>query len=142
MLLMLLQQGHCTFVTILFGPFARLFINLAMRITALFPKSTSILRLVEQACWRMPLFTGASSFEVILARQSSHSTTGSLASGTSGSRRISLILPHGRTRRRIRLCQFCTLIDIVAETAIVSFGTLSVGFPLPPRVLCPRCFVP
>ena len=43
------------------------------------------------------------------------------ASGASGSRRISLILPHERTWRRIRLCQFCTLIDIVTKTAIVSF---------------------
>ena len=52
-------------------------------------------------------------------------------SGTSGSRRISLILLHERIRRRIRLCHFCTLIDIVTETAIVSFRTLPVGFPLP-----------
>ena len=33
--------------------------------------------------------------------------------------------------RRTRLCHFCTLIYIVAETAIVSFHTLPVGFPLP-----------
>ena len=82
----------------------------------------------------MPLFTewiGASSFEVILAKPSRHSTTGTSASGTSGSRRISLILQHERTRRRIRLCRFCTFIDIVTETTIVSFGTLPVGFPLP-----------
>ena len=38
---------------------------------------------------------------------------------------------HERTRRRIRLCHFCTFIDIVTETAIVSFGALPVGFPLP-----------
>ena len=31
----------------------------------------------------------------------------------------------------IRLCCFCTLIDIVAENAIVSFHTLPVGFQLP-----------
>ena len=36
-----------------------------------------------------------------------------------------------RTRRRFRLCRFCTLIDIVTETAIVSYRTLPVGFPLP-----------
>ena len=30
-----------------------------------------------------------------------------------------------------RLCHFSTLIHIVAETAIVSFHTLPVGFPLP-----------
>ena len=129
MMLMLLQHGHCTFVTILFGPFAGLLINLAVCTRALFTKSATALGLVEQAIWRVPLFTessGASPFEVILARQSRHSTT-----GTSGSRRISLILPHERTRRRIRLCQFYTLVHIVAETAIVSFGTLPVSFPLP-----------
>ena len=128
------KHSHSTFVTILFGPFAGLFFNLAMRIRALFPKSSSILRLAEQAYWRVPPFTKwvvATSFEVILARPSKHSATGTLASGTSGSRRICLILPHERTRRRSRLCQFCTLTDIVTETAIVSFRTLPVGFPLP-----------
>ena len=86
------------------------------------------------ALWRIPFFTeltDASSFEVILAGQSKHSSTGTLASGTSGSRCISLILPRGRARRRLRLCQISTLIHIVAETAIVSFHTLPVGFPLP-----------
>ena len=128
------STNHCTFVTILFGPFAGLFINLAMRIRALFTQSATTLGLVEQAFWRVPFFperVGASSFEVILAGPSRHSTTGTLASGTLGSRRISLILPYERTRRRIRLCQFCTLIDIVTETAIVSVRTLPVGFPLP-----------
>ena len=99
------QHSHCTFVTILFRPFARLFFNLAMRIRALFPKPASIFGLVEQAPWRMPFlmeWIGASSFELILARQSKHSSTGTFASGTSGSRCISLILP----RRRIRLCRF------------------------------------
>ena len=69
----------------------------------------------------MPLFTewiGASSFEVILGGLSSHFPTWATASGTSGSRRVSLILPHERTRRRIRLCQFCTLIHIVTETTM------------------------
>ena len=44
---------------------------------------------------------------------------------------FSLILLHERIRRRVRLCHFSTLIDIVAETAIVSTATLPVGFPLP-----------
>ena len=70
-------------------------------------------------------------FEAILAGPSRHSTTGTLPSGTSGSRPIFLILLHERTRRGIRLCRFCTLIHIVSETAIVSFRTLPVGFPLP-----------
>ena len=83
------QHSHCTFVTILSRPFAWLFINLAMCIRALFSKSATTLGLVEQAFWRMPLFTewiGASSFEVILARQSSHFPTLASASRTSGSR--------------------------------------------------------
>ena len=37
MLLIPFQHSHCTFVTILFGPFARLFFNLAMRMRAFFP---------------------------------------------------------------------------------------------------------
>ena len=60
-----------------------------------------------------------------------HSTAGASSPGTSGSRRYSLILLHGRIRKRIQRCHFCTLIDIVAETAIVSFHTLPVGLPLP-----------
>ena len=36
-----------------------------------------------------------------------------------------------RTRRRIRLCHFSTLVNIVTETTIVSTGTLPVGLPLP-----------
>ena len=128
------QHSHCTFVTILSRPFARLLINLAVCTRALFPKPASIFGLVEQAFWRMPFFTewcGADSFEIILARQLSHFPTWASASRTSGSRRISLILLHERTRRRIRLCRFCTLNHIVTETAIVSFRTLPVGFPLP-----------
>ena len=57
MQLILLQHGYCTFVITLFGPFARLFINLAVCIRALFTKSATTLGLVEQAFWRMPLFT-------------------------------------------------------------------------------------
>ena len=57
MQLKLLQHGHCTFVIILFGPFAGLFINLAMCIRALISKSATTLGLVEQAFWRVPLFT-------------------------------------------------------------------------------------
>ena len=112
-----------------FWTFRRLFINLAMRIRALFLKSATTLGLVKQAFWRMPLFTewiGACSFEVILAGPSRLSIPGTFASGTSGSRWLSLILLHERIRNRIRLCQFCT-----TETAIVSFRTRPVGFSLP-----------
>ena len=73
----------------------------------------------------------ASSFEVILARQSSHVPTWTSASRTSGSRCIFHTLLRRRSCGRIRLCRFCTLIFIVSETAIVSFHTLPVGFPLP-----------
>ena len=128
------QHSHYTFVTILLRPFARLVFNLTVCVRALSPNSASILWFVEQAFWRMPLFTewiGASSFEVILAGQSRHSSIGTRASKTSGSRCIFHILPRRRSRRRIRLCRFCTLIHVVPETAIVSFRTLPVGFPLP-----------
>ena len=36
-----------------------------------------------------------------------------------------------RSWRRVRLCRFCTLIQIVSETAIVSFRTLPVSCSLP-----------
>ena len=128
------QHSHCTLVTIIFRPFARLFINLSMRIRALFQKSASILTLVEHAFWRMAFFTewvDASSFKVILAWPSRHSTTGTSSPETSGSRCFSLIQLHERIRRRIRLCPFCTFIYIVTDTTIVSFRRLPVGFPLP-----------
>ena len=83
---MLLQHGYCTFVIFLFGPFTRLFVNLTMCTRALFTKSATTLGLVEQAFWRVPLFTewiGASSFEVFLAWPSRHSTAGTFSSGTS-----------------------------------------------------------
>ena len=101
---------------------------------ALFTKTATILVLVEQAFRRMPSFAEwviASSFEVILARPSRHSATGTLTSGTSGPRWFSFTLLHERILRRIWWWTFSTLIHIVAETAIVSFHTLPVGFPLP-----------
>ena len=67
--------------------------------------------------------------QLILARR--HSTTGAFTSGTSGPRWFSLTLLHERILRRIWWWTFPTLIHIVAETAIVSFHTLPVGFPLP-----------
>ena len=91
----------------------KMMINLTVCIRALSPKPATTLDLVEQA-W-----------------PSIHSTAGTLTSGTSGPRWFSLILPHERIRRRIRLCHFSTLIGIVAETAVVSSGTLPVELPLP-----------
>ena len=124
----LLQHSHCTFVIIRLKPFCRLFINLTMCEWALFTKPTTTLGLVEQAFWRMQFFTewiGASTLP------SRRSTTRTLSSGTSGSRWFALILLHERILRRIWWCDFSTLIHIMAETAIVSFHTLPVGFPLP-----------
>ena len=85
------QHSHFNFVTILFRLLASLFVNLAVCVRALISKFTSSFSLVEQALWKMPFFTewsGASSFEVILARQSSHFPTWASASRTSGSRCI------------------------------------------------------
>ena len=96
-LIILLQHGYCTFVIIRFWPSTRLFINLTMCIWALFPEFATTLGLVEQAFWRVPLFTewiGASFFEVILAGPRDILPLGLLPTGTSGSRRISLILLH------------------------------------------------
>ena len=126
------QHSHCTFVTILFGPFARLFINLAMRIRALFPKSASILGLVEQAFWEMPLFTawiGASYFEVILARQSRHSSTWASASRTCGTRCISHTL--------------CRVEDLGEGFGCVDFARLFIScrkLQLSPSEHCPFAF--
>ena len=74
---------------------------------------------------------GASSFEVVLAGPSRRSTTGTLASKTSGSQWIFHTLLRGRSWRTIRQRRFYTLIHLVSETARVSFHTLPVGFPLP-----------
>ena len=61
-----------------------------------------------------------------------HSTTETSSSGTSGFRRVPFILLHERIWRRIRLCNFLRAYKkIETETAIVSFRTLPVGFPLP-----------
>ena len=43
---------------------------------------------------------------------------------------ISLIMPRGRARRRIRLCHFSTLFDIVAQVAIVSFKNTARWTPI------------
>ena len=100
-----------------------------------FTKPTTTLGLVEQAFWRVPLFTewiGASSFDVILAWPSKHSSLRLLPVGL----RVFDAFFHPvawRTRTRIRLCHFCTLIDILTETAIVSSGTLPVELPLPTK---------
>ena len=72
-----------------------------------------------------------SSFEVILARQSSHFPTWASSSRTSGSRCIFHTLLRRRSWRKVRLCRFCMLIHIVSETATVSKRTLPVSFPMP-----------
>ena len=60
---------------------------------------------------------------------SRHSTTGTFASGTSGSRRFSLTLLHERIWRRIRCVIFARLL-----ISLISHCQQS------PRILCPRCF--
>ena len=82
--------------------------------------------------WSNPFteWIGASSFEVILARQSSHFPTWASTSRTSGYRRIFHTLLRRRSWRRIRLCRFCTLVHIVSETEIVSFRTLPASFSI------------
>ena len=130
----LLQHGYCSTrprVVADSGHCARMHIVMLMNNLVNGPKR---MMAKVQSFWRVPPFTKrviASSCEVILARSSRHSTTGTLSSGTSGSLRFSLILLHERSRSQIRLCQFSTLIDVVAESAIVSFHTLPVGVPLP-----------
>ena len=54
------------------------------------------------------------------------------------------ILLHERIRTRIRMCRFCTFIDIATETAIVFIRTLPVDFHYQqsPGSFCPRIFVP
>ena len=122
------RQSHCTFITILFRPFARPFINLAVCMRAHFPKSATTLSLAEQALRRMPLLTDWSAWHGsrdILPHWTS-------SSGTSGFRRFLFILLHERIRRRIRLCRFSARFFVSCrKTAIVSCWTLPVSFPLP-----------
>ena len=126
---------------------AWLFVNLAVCVGALIPQFASIFCLVEQALRRMPLFTEwscASSFEVILARPSSHFPTWTFASRTLGSRCIFHILLRRRSWRRVRWCRFCTLIFSVSETAVVSFRTCPLAFHCQqyPRLLLFTLFYP
>ena len=143
----LFQYSHSTFVIILFRPFCRLFINLTMCEWALFPKPTTTLGLVEPAFWKVPFFTKwviASSFEVILAKPSRHSTAGTSASGTSGNRWFSHILPQERITRRIWWWTFPRLFKSWRKLQL----SPSTHCPLvshcqqAPRILCTRCFVP
>ena len=130
----LFQHRHSTFVIILFRPFCRLFINLTMCEWALFTEPTTALGLVEYAFWRVPLFTKwviASSSKVILARPSRHLPLGLLPLGLrvlDDFRSFCCMKEFGDGFDGVT---FPMLIHIVAETAIVSFHTLPVGFPLP-----------
>ena len=148
-MLILLQHSHCTLVTILFRPVAGLFVNLAMRIRALFTKSASIFWLVEQALWRMPLFTewsGASSFDPL--RWSLHGNRAIFPLG---------LLPLGI----LVLDAFFTLCcveDLGEEFGCVDFARLFISCrklqlspyehcqlafhcQQSPRLLCSRCFI-
>ena len=132
----ILQYSHCTFVTILCRPFARLFVNLAVCIRAIFTTSASFLWLVEQAFWRVPFFTewiGASSFEVILARPSRHSTTGTFLWDFGFSMHFSLILLRWKNLGDVFGCVelFPRLFISWRKLQLSPFDTLPVGFPLP-----------
>ena len=127
----LFQYSHSAFVIIRFGPFRRLCVNLTVCIRALFPKTgnhswscrTSILEgatFHKMSCCKFLWGNPCRAIETFYHWDS-------FSSGTSGS----LILLHERVRRRIRLCHFSTLIDIVAETTFVSYRTLPVELPLP-----------
>ena len=80
--IILLLHSYCTLVFLhsFWTFFTRLFINLTVCTRALFPKTGKpLLVLYEQAFGRVPLVTDwvvASSFKVILAKPSRHSTTG------------------------------------------------------------------
>ena len=134
MQLILLQHGYCTFAIILWRPFAGPFFNLAMRIRA-FSQICIHFRTCRTSILEGATFSQNKLVQVPLRKSLQGNRDilplGTLASGTSGSRCMSLILSRRRARRRIRLCCFCMLIDIVTETTIVSFRTLPVGFPLP-----------
>ena len=141
----ILQYSHCTFITIPFRLLARLFVNLAVCARALFTESASFFWLVGQAFRRMPFFTewiGASSFEVILARQSSHFPTG--------------LLPLG-LRVLDAFLTLCCAEDPGEGFGCVDFARLSSSCrklqlspsehcpwayhcPQSPRLLCSRCF--
>ena len=101
---------------------------------ALIPKPTTTLVLVEQAFWRVPLFTVQVPLRWSLQ---GHRDILPLGLFPLGLRVLDEFLSfccmkeHGR----IRLCNFSTLIDIVVKTAIVSFRTLPVGFSIANNLL-------
>ena len=100
---------------------------------ALFPKTATILVFEEQAFGRIPSSTGwviASSFEVILARPSRHSTTGAFTSGTSGPRWFSLTLLHERILKRIWWWTFPTLIHIRGGNCNCLLSHIARWFPI------------
>ena len=139
-----IQHSHCTFVTILFRPFARLFVNLAMSIRALFLKSVSILGLAEQTFWEMPF--SQNGLVQVPFKNSLH-----------GSRTI---FPLGLLPLGLLVLDafpsFCRVEELGEGFGCVDFARLCQKLQLSPfehcplvfhcqqspRVLCPRCFVP
>ena len=118
------QHSHCTFVTILFGPFARLFNNLTKCIRALFPKICILLL----TC-RTSILEDAISHRVIwckfLWRNPCKSHRYILPLGL-----FPLGLPRERTRRRIRLCHLFTLFCSMILDHGVSFIISVSGFKI------------
>ena len=126
--------------------FTRLFVNLTVCMRALFSKPTTTLGRVKQAFWRVPLFTewiGASSFDVIFAWPSRHSTTGTLSSWTSGSR-ISLILLHEELGDGFSCVIFARWMTSWRKLQLSPLEHCPLAYHCQqwPRILRPRCFVP
>ena len=125
---MLLQHGHCTFVTIVLEPFSRMFINLILKIcNHSWSFRTSVLEDATFQRMKWCKFLGGKPCRSIETfyhwdsclwdfRFSMHFT-------------LSVAWKNSVTDSGVSF--FCRFIDIVTETAIVSFRTLPVGFPLP-----------
>ena len=105
-------QNHCTFVTILFRSFARLFFSLAMRMRTLCIHSptcrTCILEdaIFHRMNWCKFLWGNP-------CKQSRHSSTWDSFLWDFWFSMHFLFLPRRKVRRRIGLCRFCTLVHIV-----------------------------
>ena len=111
----LLQHSHCTLVSILFKTFAGVFFNPAVCKDVLITKFESLFGLVEQAPWRMPLFTRwirTSTLKMYLAWLTRYFPRRTSSSRTFESRWIFHTLCLRRTLWwRSWLCRcFCTLI--------------------------------
>ena len=132
----ILQKSHCNFVTILFEISCK-----AVRQPGGVRKSTYLQICIDFRTCRTTTPEDAIFHRMELCKFL-WGNPPTAVSGTPGSRCIFHTLLRRRSRRRIRLCQFCTLILVVSETAVVSFRTLPSAFHCQQytRLLCSRCF--